>query len=108
MRLKIVLILILAALLAFAVICFFYVRTSRTLEEEIINSDRRVLVDSIKLEDNATLFWIYYLDGSNDKGMAYLSIGKNVCEVSESNALISSESIYEIARGQKDTIIITT
>ena len=108
MRLKVLLILILAALLAFSVICYFYVRTSRALDEEIINSDRRVLVDSIKLEDKATLFWIYYLDASNDKGMAYVSIGKNLCEVSESNALISSESIYEFERGQKDTIFITT
>jgi hypothetical protein len=108
MRLKIILILMFAALFAFAVMCFLYARTSRTLEEDILNSDRRVLVDSIKLEDKATLFWIYYLDASNDQGMAYISIGKNLCEVSKSNALISCESIYELERGQKDTIFITT
>lgn len=108
MRLKVLLILMFAALFAFAVIVFVYVRTSRVLEKKIIASDRRVLVDSIKLANNETLFWFYYVDGLNDKGLAYLSIGKSLCEVSNLNAIISCESIYEIEPGQKDTVSITT
>jgi hypothetical protein len=69
--------------------------------------DRRVLIDSLYLQNNETLYWFYNADMLGGKSVSYISIGKDICDASSTNAVIKGDLIYEV-NANKDTIYITT
>lgn len=73
-----------------------------------MQEDKRILIDSLQLPDKETLYWYYYADGLGSKSLTYMAIGNNLCAISESNAIIKGDLIYDINAVQGDTIYLTT
>ena len=71
-------------------------------------NEQLVLIDSLQLNNDKTLYWFYLADKLGGKSVSYLSISKSPCDISSSNAAVRGDMLYEINVVKKDSIFVTS
>jgi hypothetical protein len=69
------------------------------------DADKRILFDSIKLNNN-TLYWFKYQGGVTSSPISYLCIANNPCSIEDSISAVKGERILSIAEVRNDTVFL--
>lgn len=73
---------------------------------DLSKEDSRVLIDSVKLNNDETLYWFKYGEITGSTSVSYMAIEKKACNISDKNAIIKGDLIYRIDTIRNDSIFV--